>query len=133
MGLCQDADHAPPSTPRFAAGIRRGRAPSEIARIIAGFSEHQRRQRLRVTALSAVASRWLTPRLPRFLDLYPEIEVQVIADAQLLDLRSQDIDLAVRFGRGRYPRHSVSLLMRDRVLPVCSPTFLAEHGRPNTH
>jgi len=105
---------------------------AEIARIIAGFSEHEGRQRLRVTALSSVASRWLTPRLPRFLDLYPEIEVQVIADAQLLDLRSQDVDLAVRFGRGRYPRHSVSLLMRDRVLPVCSPAFLAEHGRPNT-
>jgi LysR family glycine cleavage system transcriptional activator len=105
---------------------------AEIARIIAGFDRSEGTQRLRVTALPSVASRWLTPRLPRFLDLCPEIEVQVIAEARLLDLRTEGIDLAVRFGRGEYPRHSVSLLMRDRVLPVCSARFLTEHGPVTT-
>ena len=105
---------------------------AEIARIIAEFDRHEGTQRLRVTALTSVASRWLTPRLPRFFDLCPEIEVQVIAEAQLLDLRAEGIDLAVRFGRGRYPHHSVSRLMTDRVLPVCSPKFLVEHGSVGT-
>ncbi|HVP33727.1 MAG TPA: LysR substrate-binding domain-containing protein [Steroidobacteraceae bacterium] len=99
-----------------------------IERIIAGFGRLAGTQRLRITALPSVASRWLTPRLPRFLDLYPEIEVQVIAESRLLDLRTESIDLAVRFGRGRYPRHVVSLLMRDRVLPVCSPQLIVERA-----
>jgi LysR family transcriptional regulator, glycine cleavage system transcriptional activator len=105
---------------------------AEIARIIAEFGKLEGTQRLRVTALPSVASRWLTPRLPRFFDLCPEIEVQVVAEAQLLDLTAEGIDLAVRFGRGQYPRHAVSLLMRDQVLPVCSPKFLTEHGHINT-
>jgi LysR family glycine cleavage system transcriptional activator len=105
---------------------------AEIARIIAEFGKPAGTTRLRVTALPSVASRWLTPRLPRFFDLCPEIEVQVIAEAQLLDLRTEGIDLAVRFGRGQYPRHSVSRLMSDRVLPVCSPKFLAEYGPIST-
>jgi LysR family transcriptional regulator, glycine cleavage system transcriptional activator len=101
---------------------------AEIARIIAGFGKLEEAQRLRVTALPSVAARWLTPRLSRFFDLCPDIEVQVIAEAQLVDLRAEGIDLAVRFGRGQYAHHVVSLLMRDRMLPVCSPGFVAEHG-----
>jgi LysR family transcriptional regulator, glycine cleavage system transcriptional activator len=105
---------------------------AEIARIIAEFGKLDGKQRLRVTALPSVASRWLTPRLPRFLDLCPDVEVQVIAEAQVLDLRAEGIDLAVRFGHGRYPHHSVSLLMRDRVLPVCSPKLIDENGPVST-
>jgi len=55
--------------------------------------------------------------------------VQVIADARPLDLRAEGIDLAIRFGLGRYPGYSTSLLMRDRVLPVCSPQLMTERGR----
>jgi LysR family transcriptional regulator, glycine cleavage system transcriptional activator len=101
---------------------------AEIARIIAEFGKLQQTQRLRVTALPSVAARWLTPRLSRFFDLCPDIEVQVIAEPHLVDLRAEGIDLAVRFGRGQYAHHVVSLLMRDRMLPVCTPKFLAEHG-----
>jgi LysR family glycine cleavage system transcriptional activator len=115
-----------------ALALHMNQSLAEIARIIAGFGKLEGTQRLRVTALPSVASRWLTPRLPRFFDLCPEIEVQVIAESQLLDLRTEGIDLAVRFGRGQYPRHSVSRLMTDRVLPVCSPQFLAEHGPIST-
>jgi LysR family glycine cleavage system transcriptional activator len=72
------------------------------------------------------------PRLPRFFDLHPEIEVQVIADQQLPDLRSEGIDLAIRFGRGHYPGYKTSMLMRDRVLPVCSPKLSTERGALRT-
>jgi LysR family glycine cleavage system transcriptional activator len=115
-----------------ALAVHMNQSLAEIARIIAGFGKLEGAQRLRVTALPSVASRWLMPRLPRFFDLCPDIEVQVIAESQLLDLRTEGIDLALRFGRGQYPRHSVSRLMTDRVLPVCSPKFLAEHGPIST-
>ena len=116
-----------------ALAIHMNQSLAEITRIIAEFGRlDAMQQRLRVTALPSVASRWLTPRLPRFFDLCPETEVQVIAETQLLDLRAEGIDLAVRFGRGQYPRHSVSRLMPDRVLPVCSPKFLADHGPVST-
>lgn len=115
-----------------ALALHMNQSLAEIARIIGEFGKLEGMQRLRVTALPSVASRWLTPRLPRFIDLCPETEVQVIAESQLLDLRAEGIDLAVRYGRGQYPRHTVSRLMTDRVLPVCSPSFLADHGPIST-
>ena len=85
-------------------------------------------QPLRVTMLPSVASRWLMPRLPRFCELHGHLQVQVIADSRILDLRSEGIDLAIRFGRGGYREHVVTLLMPDWVLPVCSSQLLATRG-----
>ena len=106
-------------------------AIDDITRTIAEFDQGAGTRRLRVTTLPSVASRWLMPRLPRFFDLHPEIEVQVIADLHILDLRAEGIDLAIRFGAGNYPGHTVNLLMRDRVVPVCSPK-LGGHDRITT-
>jgi LysR family glycine cleavage system transcriptional activator len=84
--------------------------------------------RLIVTMLPSVASRWLVPRLPRFHALHPGIELQLIADPRLLDLRAARIDLAIRFGRGTYPGYAVTKLMPDRVFPVCSPRLIEQRG-----
>jgi LysR family transcriptional regulator, glycine cleavage system transcriptional activator len=109
-----------------ALALRLDEAIEDITRTIADFGPQAAHKQLRITTLPSVASRWLMPRLPRFFDLHPEIEVQVMADIQLLDLRTAGIDLAIRFGLGNYPDYKVTMLMRDRVLPVCSPKFAAE-------
>jgi LysR family transcriptional regulator, glycine cleavage system transcriptional activator len=64
--------------------------------------------RLSITMLPSVASRWFVPRLTRFRKRRPDIEVQVIAEPRLLDLRAEGIDLALRFGRGLYPGYAVT-------------------------
>jgi LysR family transcriptional regulator, glycine cleavage system transcriptional activator len=104
------------------------RSITELARAVAEIGHAGASRRLRVTMLPSVASRWLMSRLPRFCEQHPEMEVQVIADPDILDLRSEGIDLAIRFGHGRYRDHATTLLMRDRVLPVCSPELIARHG-----
>lgn len=100
-------------------------AISDISRTLAGLGRAAQPRKLRITLLPSVASRWLVPRLPRFFAQHPDIEVQVIADARVLDLRAERIDLAIRFGHGRYRGHVATLLMCDRVLPVCAPHLLA--------
>lgn len=104
---------------------RVGRAITEMGRAIAELGETSATRTLRVTMLPSVASRWLMPRLPRFCELHRHVQVQVIADSRILDLRSEGIDLAIRFGRGRYRDHVATLLMHDWVLPVCSSQLLA--------
>jgi LysR family transcriptional regulator, glycine cleavage system transcriptional activator len=101
------------------------RAISDIGRTLAELSRAAEPHNLRITLLPSVASRWLVPRLPRFCEQHPDIEVQVIADARVLDLRTERIDLAIRFGHGRYRGHVATVLMGDRVLPVCAPQLLA--------
>src|SRR5215472_6563219 len=107
-------------------------AIADITRTIADLDIGDNARRLTVTVLPSLASRWLVPRLPRFHSLHPDIELQLIADPRLLDLRKGRIDLAIRFGRGTYPGYAVTKLMPDRVFPVCSPHFLAQRGPVDT-
>jgi LysR family transcriptional regulator, glycine cleavage system transcriptional activator len=107
-------------------------AVADIARTIANLDLGDDGRRLTVTMLPSVASRWLVPRLPRFHAMHPDIELQLIADPRLLDLRAARIDLAIRFGRGTYPGYAVTELMPDRVFPVCSPRLLAQRGPVDT-
>jgi LysR family glycine cleavage system transcriptional activator len=104
------------------------RAVGDIARAVADLDEASDERRLSVTLLPSVASRWLVPRLPRFTARNSDIELQVIAEPRLLDLRSAGIDLALRFGRGAYPGYAATMLMPDSVFPVCSPRLIAKHG-----
>jgi LysR family glycine cleavage system transcriptional activator len=83
---------------------------------------------LKVTMLPSVASHWLIPRLPRIRSLHPDLDVQVIADPRLLDLRAEGIDIAIRFGRAPYPGYAVTRLMGDCVFPVCAPELLEQYG-----
>lgn len=80
---------------------------------------------LKVSALPSFAARWLLPRLPRFREAHPEIDVLVSASYQLSDLEAEGMDIGLRFGAGRYAGLSVHRLMGDYRLPVCSPGLLS--------
>jgi LysR family glycine cleavage system transcriptional activator len=110
----------------LAQGVRRGL--TEIARAVASLDHTQVSGPLRVTVLPSLAARWLIPRLKRFRRLYPDVDVRIVGDAKLVDLRARSADLAIRFGRGQYPGLNVVRLMSDAVFPVCSPRLLAEIG-----
>ena len=84
---------------------------------------------LRVSTLPSFAAKWLLPRLSRFRRRHPEIDVLVSATHGLADFRRDDVDLAIRFGRGTYPGLHSLLLMADEVFVVCSPKLL-EDGPP---
>jgi LysR family transcriptional regulator, glycine cleavage system transcriptional activator len=105
-----------------------GHAIAEIDRSIADLSRPADARPVKVTMLPSVASYWLIPRLPRIRSQHPDLEIQVIADSRLLDLRAEQIDLAIRFGRAPSPGYSVTRLMGDLVLPVCAPGLLERCG-----
>lgn len=79
---------------------------------------------LKVTVANSFAAKWLLPRLPSFAERHPEIDVVVSASDVVVDFTRDDFDMGIRFGRGDYPGLRVELLMRDQVLPVCSPGLL---------
>src|ERR1700682_6780364 len=60
----------------------------------------RRDNRLTVNVLPLFASRWLMPRLIRFMEAHPKIELNVTASVALADFVREDIDVAIRFGRG---------------------------------
>jgi len=83
---------------------------------------------LRVTSPNAFASRWLVPRLPDWRQRHPDIPLEIIGTDAVLDLRSGDADVAIRYARTRPTGFVVREICRDKFFPVCSPALLARDG-----
>lgn len=84
-----------------------------------------------ITTSESFAATWLVPRLARFSDLHPNIEVRIEATSRVVDLRREtNIDLAVQHGPGEYPGLEAIQFMVPRLLPVCSPTLLKNRPKP---
>ena len=79
---------------------------------------------LTVTVSPSFAGKWLVPRLDRFRQAHPDIEVRIDASAECVDFTRDEVDIGIRYGTGRYPGLRVDRLMDDRVVPACSPRLL---------
>ena len=83
---------------------------------------------LSVSVAPSFASKWLLPRLELFQSAHPEIDVHVSASMQISDFVKDGIDVAIRYGAGRYSDVAVERLLTESVVPVCSPEYLMQHG-----
>ena len=80
---------------------------------------------LTVSVLPSFAARSLVPQLSSFRRLHPDIDVRISASDKLVDFAREDVDVAVRTGRGNWPGLRIDRLMRENLFPVCSPQLLA--------
>jgi LysR family glycine cleavage system transcriptional activator len=81
-------------------------------------------RRLTLTAAPSFAAKWLVPRLGRFEQAHPQVDVWLSAGIDLVDLTAGEVDVAIRYGGGRYPGMEVARLMSETVIPVVSPALL---------
>ena len=84
-------------------------------------------RRLTLTAAPSFAAKWLVPRLGRFEEAHPQVDVWLSADMELVDFGAGEVDLAIRYGAGHYPGLEVIRLMQETVLPVISPELMASN------
>jgi LysR family transcriptional regulator, glycine cleavage system transcriptional activator len=84
---------------------------------------HPGAEALTITTMPSFGAKWLLPRLARFEDRHPGIDVRLSTTTVLVDFRQQDCDLAIRFGKGRWPGLRAEFLMQDSYATVCSPSL----------
>ncbi len=85
---------------------------------------------LTVTAGPAITSKWLSPRLFQFAEAHPEIELKFLASMKMVNLEQSEVDIAIRFGRGREPgMHSV-YIMNEWVTPMLAPRLAEKVKTP---
>lgn len=87
---------------------------------------HHLRQTLTINTLPAFAASWLVPRLGRFTEMNPAIEVRIEASSTVVDLRRDKVDIALRHGLGSYPGLEATYLMAPALIPVAAPELLAK-------
>ncbi len=79
---------------------------------------------LTISTTTSFITKWLIPRLGSFQAAYPDIDVRITTSAELVDFRTSDIDMGVRFGRGKWPDVVSHRLRAEHLFPVCSPKLL---------
>ncbi|SQJ18850.1 Gcv operon activator [Serratia rubidaea] len=97
---------------------------AQIDRSLEELKTRESPQCLTISTVAAFAASWLVPRLGNFQQRHPGIEVRVEATANLVDLRRDRVDIALRHGLGDYPGLAVTPLMSPVLVPVASPHLL---------
>ena len=84
---------------------------------------------LKVTSDPQFATKWLMRRVESFRRGYPDIELRFDISYEVRNFDQDDVDIAIRFGAGKYSGLSAHRLFDNIIVPVCSPRLL-ESGKP---
>jgi len=95
----------------------------EATRALMGPAE---RSRVALTLPPSLAILWLIPKLADFERACPGIDLQLVTTTRVCDLRREQIDLAIRYGRGRWSGVDAAFLMTEAAMPVCRPGYLGQ-------
>jgi DNA-binding transcriptional LysR family regulator len=86
---------------------------------------------LRLSVPRAVVPILLEPLIASFCQAYPEVEVEIAASEELIDLAAEGFDAGVRLGQFiAADMVAVRLTKPFRFIIVGSPAYLARSGRP---
>jgi LysR family glycine cleavage system transcriptional activator len=88
------------------------------------------RQVVRLTLPPSLAATWLIPKLGAFERDHPDMELQLVPTTRMLDLKRDQVELAVRHGKGAWPGIEATFLLEEKALPVCAPGYLSPDEVP---
>jgi len=111
---------------------------SSIQSAVQKMQSADNKSELNIWTSPSFASKWLMPRMHRFIEAHPSIDLRISGSAELIDsdsiapslsaqtLKAHNIDVAIRFGSGNYPGCDVEKLMDVDAITLCSPSLLAD-------
>jgi DNA-binding transcriptional LysR family regulator len=85
---------------------------------------------LRITTTVGLGSIWLTPRIKEFMELYPDIQVQLLLEDEELDLSMREADVAIRLRRPTQPDLIQRKLFTVHHHVYASVDYVKKHGIP---
>jgi DNA-binding transcriptional LysR family regulator len=100
---------------------------TEATQRIRGFRS---RSALTVRTTPTLGSKWLLPRLHRFLDANPDVELRLNATTEPTDFSREAVDIEIRHGEGHWPGVFVEGLAQETYFPVCAPRYASAHRMP---
>ncbi|MBR9727325.1 transcriptional regulator GcvA [Shewanella intestini] len=79
---------------------------------------------LTVSMSPSFAIQWLVPRLSKFSEQNPDIDVRIKAVDSDTGVFTDDVDVAIYYGQGNWPGLRADKLRNEVLIPVCSPMLL---------
>lgn len=101
---------------------------SELAREAESIRRKPDDTRLVVSSGVSFASKWLTSRLHRLMARYPDFDIHLEVTDAPVDFAVAHVNVALRYGDGRYPAATAERIMNETVSPVCAPDYRDRMG-----
>jgi LysR family transcriptional regulator, glycine cleavage system transcriptional activator len=98
----------------------------QLQEIVGSISVVRDRRPVTVSAPTGFVGLWLLPRMRDFQQRHPDIDLRISADSRLVDLRSEGIDLAIRYCRPSAAPQGAVKLFGATLAPVAHPSLRAE-------
>jgi len=88
---------------------------------------------IRISAGDEAARRVIAPVLPKFVETYPDIVVEVLIEPGFANLVERRLDAGIRLGES-LDKDAVAVPVSGplRMAAIASPTYLKRHGTPKT-
>lgn len=88
---------------------------------------------VRINAPGPAADHVLCPLAFEFMKIYPDVDVEIVSDAAIIDIVEQGFDAGVRFGN-QLAQDMIAMPLGPtlRYAIVASPDYLRERGRPDS-
>lgn len=87
---------------------------------------------IRVDTATPFVLHVIAPLMNEFVELYPNIEIELNSNDQIIDLLEHKTDVAIRFGDLNDSSLHARLLCKSRLYIVASPEYLEKNGYPQT-
>lgn len=84
------------------------------------------KRRVTLTLTPSFATGWFLPRMRKLTEQFPELDIDLISTTRVVNLGTENVDLAIRRGAGRWDGLESQALFREKVVPVVSPSLLQE-------
>jgi LysR family transcriptional regulator, glycine cleavage system transcriptional activator len=98
-----------------------------LARASEQFSATQPKP-LRLSVVPVLANNWLIYRLRSFRSLHPNIDLDIQSSTAMANVKTGEVDIAIRWGKGDWPGVEKVKLFSDELFPACSKLYLKELG-----
>ncbi|MFT4510033.1 LysR substrate-binding domain-containing protein [Caballeronia sp. 15711] len=98
-------------------------AVQQLQDVFETLNQPQGRLPVTITASIGVTGLWLLPRLNRFQQRHPNLDLRVAANDKNLDLRAEGIDLAIRYCTAATAPPGAVRLFEEAVVPVSHPSL----------
>ncbi len=115
-----------PAGQRFIADV--GQALSAIRDSADRWRPRQEMPTTRISIVPSFARLWLIPRLPALQGVPPRLRIEPVIEHRVADLGDGRVDLAVRYGRGRWSGVEARFLFSERLFPVAAPALATALG-----
>ncbi|SFU58700.1 LysR family transcriptional regulator [Pseudoduganella namucuonensis] len=102
------------------------------AEAIVSSAAMQPRGLLRINAPLSFGVQHLAPLWPRFMERYPDVQLEIALIDRVVDIVEEGYDMAVRISRAGSTAHVARKLASSRHVLCASPDYLARRGTPRT-